>query len=98
MIDEGPAGPQAVPYPPPDDVPGLTDRDRAYATIYVELLDATAAGADWQTVSRHVLKLDPNVDVETAKVIFDQFHARAIWMTQVGYKLLLKSERQKRWF
>ena len=93
MTDEGPARPQAASYPAPEDVPVLTDRDRAYASIYVQLLDATAAGADWQTVSRHVLKLDPNVDVETAKVIFDQFHARAIWMTKVGYKLLLKSER-----
>ena len=93
MTDEEPIRPQVVAYPPPEDVPVLTDRDHAYASIYVQLLDAKAAGADWQTVSRHVLKLDPNVNVETAKVNFDQFHARAIWMTQVGYKLLLKSER-----
>jgi hypothetical protein len=76
MIDEGPTGPQAGPYPPPEDVPELTDRDRAYASIYVQPLDATAAGADWRTTARDVLKLDPNADVETAKTIFDRFHAR----------------------
>jgi hypothetical protein len=93
MTEEGPTGPQAGPYPPPEDVPELTDRDRAYASVYVQLLDATAAGANWRTIARDVLKFDPSADAETAKVIFDQFHARAIWMTRVGYKLLLKSGR-----
>ena len=60
MTDEGPSRSQTAPYPPPEDVPVLTDRDRAYASVYVQILDATAAGADWQTIARHVLKLDPN--------------------------------------
>ena len=91
MTNEWPTGPQAVPYPPPEDVPVLTDRDRAYASIYVQLLDATSAGADWQTVAKDVLKLDASMNVDSAKKIFDRFHARAVWMTQAGYKLLLKS-------
>ena len=81
------------PYAPPEDVPVLTDRDRAYASVYVQLLDATAAGVGWQTVAKDVLKLDPRMDANSAKKIFDRFHARADWMTRVGYKLLLKSER-----
>jgi len=93
MTDEGPTGPHAGPYPPPEDVPELTDRDRAYASVYVQLLDATTAGANWRTIARDVLRADPKADAETAKRIFDRFHARAVWMTQVGYKLLLKSGR-----
>ena len=71
----------------------LTGRDRAYASIYIQLLDATAAGADWQIIAQDVLKLDPRADAETAKRSFDRFYARAVWMTEVGYKLLLKSGR-----
>ena len=91
MTDEGPSRSQTAPYPPPEDVPVLTDRDRAYASVYVQILDATAAGADWQTIAKHVLNLDPDADVGATKKTFDRFHARAVWMTQVGYKLLLKS-------
>ena len=93
MIDEGPTGPQPSPYPPPEDVPELTGQDRAYASIYIQLLDAMAAGADWRLIARDVLKLDPKADAVTSKMSFDRFYARAVWMTEVGYKLLLKSGR-----
>jgi len=81
------------PYHPPEDAPVLTDRDRDYAALYLQILDGSAAGASWQTLARDVLKLDPVSGPELAKTVFDQFEARALWLTQVGYKLLAKSPR-----
>ena len=93
MTDDGQTGPQPSPYPPPEDVPELTGRDRAYATIYIQLLDSMAAGADWRFIAKDVLKLDPKADSKAARESFDRFYTRAVWMTEVGYKLLLKSGR-----
>lgn len=58
--------------------------------LYIQILDGSAAGVSWQTLARDVLKLDPVADAESAKTIFDKFHARALWMTRVGYRLLAK--------
>jgi hypothetical protein len=74
------------PYEPPQDLPTLTQRDLDYSVLYMQILDAAKAGADWQIVARDVLALDPAS--EAAKSIYDQFHARAIWMTKVGFRLL----------
>jgi hypothetical protein len=81
----------AAPFEPPTDAATLTDLDRAYATLYVRLLDAEAAGVEWTTAAHQILNLDPTDDFDRAKSIFDRFLARARWMTTVGYALLLKS-------
>ena len=78
------------PFEPPEDALGLTERDLDYVVLYIQILDGSAAGVDWQTLARDVLKLDPAADAEPAKTIFDAFHARALWMTRVGYRLLAK--------
>lgn len=76
---------------PPTDSPTLTEFDRLYATIYLRLLDADAAGVDWKTASSQILNLNPADDCDHAKSVFDRFLVRARWMTEVGYEALLKS-------
>jgi hypothetical protein len=80
------------PFEPPEDLPVLTPRDRAYMQLYLRLLDADAAGVAWQLIARDILELDPSGDQAAAKVVFDRFLARARWMTKVGYQLLLKPD------
>lgn len=81
---------QAGPFDPPPDVPHLTEHDRVYATLYLRLLDADAAGVDWRTAGRDILGLNTDIDTDAAKRTFDAFLDRAKWMTRTGYKLLLK--------
>ena len=90
MTDKRPRRAPTPPFEPPEDAAVLTDRDLDYVTIYIQILDGSAAGVCWQTLARDILKLDPVSDAESAKTIFDQFHARALWMTRVGYRLLAK--------
>ena len=83
---------QAGPFDPPPDVPHLTEHDRAYATLYLQLLDADAVGVDWRIAGRDILGLEPNADTEAAKRTFNAFLDRAKWMTRAGYKQLLKPD------
>jgi hypothetical protein len=78
------------PFEPPEDLPVLTQRDRAYMQLYIRLLDADAAGVSWQEIARDILGLDPSADAAAAKAISDRFLSRARWMTKVGYRLLSK--------
>jgi hypothetical protein len=78
------------PFEPPEDLPVLTQRDRAYMQLYIRLLDADAAGIAWQLIARDILELDTSGDQAAVKAVFDRFLARAQWMTKVGYQLLLK--------
>ena len=78
------------PFEPPEVLPVLTQRDRAYMQLYIRLLDADAAGVSWQEIARDILGLDPSADMAGSKAIFDRFLSRARWMTKVGYQLLLK--------
>jgi hypothetical protein len=54
------------------------------------MLDAYAEGADWREVSRIVLHIDPDQDVERARRAFDSHLARAKWLSREGYKHLLR--------
>ena len=90
MTDRRPRRAPTPPFDPPEDAPDLTHQDLDYATLYIQILDGSAAGVSWQILARDILKLDPVSDAERAKTIFDRFHARSVWMTQVGYRLLAK--------
>ncbi len=74
----------------PDVSDKLTDYDFTMLVVYVRLLDAEAAGADWRDVARIVLKIDPKKEPERAKHVHETHLARARWMTQVGYRHLLR--------
>ncbi len=60
------------------------------APVYLRLLDAAADQADWREASRLVLGLDPARDPDRAKRIHDSHLARARWMTEAGYRDLLR--------
>ena len=70
--------------------PVLTGYDQQHHVTYLRLLDADAEHADWQDVARLVLKIDPDKEPERARRAWETHLARARWMTEQGYKFLLK--------
>ncbi len=68
----------------------LTGYDEQHLITYLRLLDADAEGADWREVARIVLHLDPANNPERAKAIWASHLARARWMTENGYRHLLR--------
>jgi hypothetical protein len=73
---------------PTDDF--LTGYDEQLKIVYLRLLDADAANADWREVARIVLLLDPEKNPEQARMTWHSHLARAHWMTKVGYQFLLR--------
>lgn len=84
------------PLPDPDvaDVaptdPVLTVYDEEHVITYLRMLDADAEGADWREVAQLVLKIDPELVHDRARRAFDTHLARAKWMTEKGYRHLLR--------
>jgi hypothetical protein len=80
--------------PPVDDVAPtatiLTGYDERHAIIYLRLLDAEADGADWQQVAKIVLHIDPVQEPDRARRAWESHVARARWMTEKGYRHLLR--------
>jgi hypothetical protein len=74
----------------PPDEPRITAYDLANKVLYLRLLDAAAEGANWRDVARIVLGLDPDRDPDQARRIHDSHLARARWMTEAGYRDLLR--------
>jgi hypothetical protein len=68
----------------------LTDYDRQHFVTYLRLLDADDEGADWREVARIVLHIDPDREPARARTAFDSHLARAKWMTEHGYRHLLR--------
>ena len=74
----------------PADPDALTPYDHEHAITYLRLLDASAEAADWREVALTVLHIDVAREPSRAKQAFDSPLARAKWMTEHGYRLLLK--------
>jgi hypothetical protein len=68
----------------------LTGYDQEHLVTYLRLLDADTEGADWAEVARIVLHIDPSHEPERARRAFDSHLARANWMTEHGYRDLLR--------
>jgi hypothetical protein len=68
----------------------LTGYDMAHLVTYLRLLDADAEGADWREVATIVLGLDVAKDPERARRTWASHLARAKWMTESGYRHLLR--------
>ena len=75
----------------PPQSPSMTDYDRQHLALYVRLLDAAEEGAEWTEVARVLFGLDPKLDSERARRVYDSHLARALWMTEHGYSGLLRS-------
>jgi len=71
-------------------VGNLTDYDFTMLECYLRLLDAEKEGADWREVASIVLKVDPDKHYARAKTIYDSHMARAHWMTECGFRQLLR--------
>jgi hypothetical protein len=69
----------------------VTDYDRAHLPTYLRLLDATSEGAPWEEVALVVLDLDPVVEPDRARRAHDTHLARARWLTERGYRDILKT-------
>jgi hypothetical protein len=83
-----PLDPDVADVAPAD--PVLTPYDEQHLVTYLRLLDADAEGADWEEVVRVVLHIDPNREPVRARNAFESHLARAKWMTEQGYRHLLR--------
>lgn len=73
----------------------LTDYDRRHLKTYLRLLDAAADGADWRDAAAYVLGLDVAADPDQARATHDSHLARARWMSEHGYRRLLRGPPPK---
>jgi hypothetical protein len=64
--------------------------DEEHVITYLCLLDAVRKGADWREVTRVVLHLDPELESDRARRAFESHLSRAKWMTEQGYRHLLR--------
>lgn len=86
---------QRPPLDPPvsDTAPSdgiLTSYDERHLITYLRLLDAENDRADWQEVAKIVLHIDPSREPERARRAWESHLARARWMTENGYRHLLR--------
>ena len=75
--------------------PVLTGYDEQHLIVYLRLLDAAAKNADWRDVARVVWRLDPDGNPDRAKAIWNSHLARAKWMSESGYRHLLRNGASK---
>ncbi len=83
--------------PPFEDSPPIDERvtmyDERHFVTYLRILDAEAEGAGWREIAAIVFGLDPSVDPDRARRVYDSHLERARWMTTHGYRDLLEKSR-----
>jgi hypothetical protein len=87
-MQKPPLNPDVADTAPADTV--LTRYDEEHIITYLRLLDAEADGADWREVTQIVLHIDPEREPARARWAFDSHLARPKWMTEYGYRHLLR--------
>ena len=88
LMQTPPLDPLVADAAPTDGI--LTGYDEQHLVTYLRLLDAEAEGADWREVARIVLHIDPAQEPERAHRAWTSHLARARWMTESGYRHLLR--------
>jgi len=73
----------------------LTSYDREHMKLYMRLLDAERDGADWREAVHVLFGLDPDRDPRRCRSIHDAHLARARWMTEHGYRELVRESQRK---
>lgn len=73
----------------------LTAYDREHMVLYMRLLDAARDCADWREVVQVLFGLDPVQDPERCRLVHESHLARAQWMTEHGYRELVRESQQK---
>lgn len=71
----------------------LTNYDRAHVKLYMRLLDAEASGAALPEIAQVLFDIDAGAEPDRARDAVESHLARARWMTEVGYRLLLEERR-----
>ena len=71
-----------------------TEYDRKHLKLYARLLDAEADGADWQEAVTILFGIDPVDEPERARRVHESHLTRARWMTEHGYRDLLRKGQQ----
>jgi hypothetical protein len=62
----------------------LTPYDAQHVVTYARLLQAESEGADWREVTRIVLHIDPDGELDRARNSYESHLARAKWVTERG--------------
>jgi len=88
LMQKPPLNPDVADIAPTDSV--LTVYDEEHIITYLRILDADAEGADWREVAQLVLHVDPELEPDRARRAFDTHLTRAKWMTEHGYRHLLR--------
>jgi hypothetical protein len=83
-----PPDPDVADLAPTEDA--LTPYDDEHISTYLRMLDAEAENADWREVSLIVLHIDPEREPERARRAYDSHLVRAKWMSNTGYRHLLR--------
>lgn len=76
-----------------DEVPWsekLTEYDEEHLVTYLRLLDAEKDSATEEEMARIILRIDPCDEPKRARSALKSHLARAHWMTEHGYRHLLK--------
>jgi hypothetical protein len=68
----------------------LTAYDERHLVVYLRLLDADEEGAHWTEAVKIIFGLDPDRHPQRARIVHDSHLARARWMSQSGYRHLLR--------
>lgn len=74
--------------PPAND--GVTPYDRDHLKLYMRLLDAESDGASLGEVCLILFGIDADAEPERARAVHDSHLGRARWMTEHGYRDLLR--------
>ena len=79
---------------PPAEVPQMSEQltacDLTHGPLYLYLLDSAAIGCQWQDLPPSIFGFDPKRGPEHTRMLFETNLARARWMTEHGWRLLLK--------
>ncbi len=86
------SAPQFLDEPPCDQ--GLTPYDREHMALYLRLLDAARDGADCREAVQILFGLDPDLDPKRCRLIQDAHLARARWMSERGYRNLVRESQR----
>lgn len=84
--------PQFLDEPPSSQT--LTPYDREHMVLYLRLLDSARDGADWRKAVQILFGLDPARDPARCWRIHQTHLARARWMTEHGYRELVRESQQ----
>ncbi|MCF3947360.1 DNA -binding domain-containing protein [Acidiphilium iwatense] len=78
--------------PPPSET--LTPYDREHMVLYLRLLDSARDHADWREAVQILFGLDPDGDPARCRRVHDAHLARARWMSEHGYRELVRESQR----